>query len=349
MMSADKRLPGLCGWLRGMIRSGLTPCATLAVMKGKRLVYSFAEGRSRPGTDGGISIDEATRFNIGSMTKPVTASLVVRLAEMGLLTLDDPVKRHIPEYPFETVTLLHLMTHTSGCADEQDWGIPSWPRTATDLGRSLHQVYSLREPKYPTNTECRYFSVGYTVLMDVIQRITVRSIEEFAQETLFAPLGMHRTTYETDVLDDASLAMPWRRDDPDRFAFMRHSPPTGDNSLYSTAWDMLRFASLFLTEGVHEGKRIFSKASMDLMRREVTGERFSRTPAFWRKGSGPFCSAFGDINSPSTLCHPGFSGTQLSIDPAYDIAFIFITNSNTVHDDYTNFRKAANVVLTAFA
>jgi serine-type D-Ala-D-Ala carboxypeptidase len=348
VMGADEKLSALSGWLRGMMQSGLTPCVSLAVMQGNRLVYSLTEGQSRPGGDGAISIDGATRFNIGSMTKPVTASLVVRLAEMGLLTLDDPVKRHIPEYPFEKVTLLHLMTHTSGCSEEQDWSIPAWPRTAADLDRSLRQVYSLREFKYPTDTECRYFSVGYAVLMDVIQRLTSRSIEELARETLFEPLGMHHTTYETDRLEDASLAMPWKRIDPDRFAFMRHAPPTGDNSLYSTAGDMVRFANLFLTEGVHEGRQVLSKASIDLMRREVTGGRFSRTPAFWRKGDGPFRSAFGDLNSPDALCHPGFSGTQLCIDPAYRLSFVFITDSNDVHDDYTNFRKVANAVLAAF-
>jgi serine-type D-Ala-D-Ala carboxypeptidase len=347
-MSVAAEYSGVDDWLRGLIRDGLTPCATLAVMKGGRQVYGFAEGRSR--LDGqGVPIDGSTRFNIGSMTKPVTASLVVRLAETGLLTLDDHVRRYIPEYPFGNVTLMHLMTHTSGCGDEQDWGIPAWPRDAADLDQSLRRVYALRELKYPTDTDCRYFSIGYTVLMDVMQRITARSIEELARQTLFEPLGMHRTTYLTEALEDGSLAMPWKRVEPDRFGFMRHAPPTGDNSLYSTAEDMLRFAGLFLSDGVHEGNRVLSTASIELMRREVTGGRFSRTPGFWRKGDGPFRTAFGDLSSPQAICHPGFSGTQLCVDPAYDLAFVFITNSNDVHDDYAHFRKAANVVTACFA
>lgn len=346
-MNAEEKGTGLTRMLRGMMERELTPCATLAVMKDNRLVYTLAEGHSRLGGDGALPVDGATQLNIGSMTKPVTASLVVKLAEMGLLTLDDPVKRHIPEYPFETVTLLNLLTHTGGCDEAQDRSIP-WPRSASELDRYFQQIYSIRQLRCPPDTECHYFSVGYAILMDVIQRLTSKTIEEFARETLFEPLGMQRTTFETRTLEQGSFALPWKRIDPDRFSFVRHSPPTGDNGLYSTALDMVRFADLFLRDGVCEGRRIFSKASIDLMVREVTGGRFSKTPAFWRKGSGPFRNAFGDLNSETALCHPGFSGTLLSIDPMYGIAFVFITNSNDIHDDYSNFRKVSNAVLASF-
>jgi CubicO group peptidase (beta-lactamase class C family) len=346
-MGAEGKRSELGTWLRGMIESERTPCVTLAVMKGSSLVYSFAEGRSRLGEDGAIDIDSDTQFNIGSMTKPVTASLIVKLAERGLLTLEDPVRRYVPEYPLETVTLLNLLTHTAGFDEAQDRDIP-WPRSASELDRYFEQIYSLARPRDPPDTACHYFSVGYAILMDVMQRVTSRTIEEFAQETLFEPLGMHRTTFETSTLNEGHFALPWKRSDPDRFSFVRHSPPTGDNGLYSTALDMVRFADLFLSGGVYEGTQIFSKAAIDLMLREVTADRFSKTPAFWRKGNGPFRYAFGDLNSPSALCHPGFSGTLLCIDPAYDIAFVFITNSNDIHDDYSNFRKVCNAVIRTF-
>jgi CubicO group peptidase (beta-lactamase class C family) len=346
-MSAEEKWSGLGGWLRGMMERELTPCVTLAVMKEGRLVYSFAEGRSRLDGDGAVAVDNGTQFNTGSVTKTVTASLVIKLAETGLLTLLDPVKKHVPEYPFETVTVLNLLTHTAGYDEALDRSIP-WPRSTSDMEGFYHQIYSIRQLKYAPDAECHYFTQGYVILQDVIQRITSQPIEQFAREILFDPLEMVATTYDTDNLREGRFVLPWKRSDPDRFSSVRHAPPTGDNGLYSTALDMVKFANLFLTDGIHEGKRLFSKASMDLMLREVTGGRFSKTPVFWRKGDGPFRYAFGDLSSPIALCHPGFSGTLLGIDPEYGMAFAFITNSNDIHDDYANFRKVFNRVTAAF-
>jgi CubicO group peptidase (beta-lactamase class C family) len=209
-------------------------------------------------------------------------------------------------------------------------------------------IYSIPELKYAPDATCHYFTQGYTILLDVVQRVTSRSMEEFARKSLFEPLGMDGTTYEMGRLEDGNFTLPWKRSEPDRFSDLGCLPPTGDSGLYSTALDMVRFANLFLTDGLHDGRQVFSKAAIDLMLREATGERFSKTPAFWRKGDGPFRYAFGDLNSTRALCHPGFSGTLLSIDPMYAIAFVFITNSNDIHDDYSNFRKVSNAVLASF-
>lgn len=89
--------------LRDMMRRELTPCAKMAVMRQNRLVYSFAEGYERLDRRDTIAVDGQTQFNIGSVTKPVTASLIMKLAEMGRLKLEDPVKEHIPEFQFDDI------------------------------------------------------------------------------------------------------------------------------------------------------------------------------------------------------------------------------------------------------
>ena len=183
--------------------------------------------------------------------------------------------------------------------------------------------------------------------MDVIQRVTGMSIDEFARETLFEPLGMERTTYDTEKLKDKDIALPWKKCDEKRFYYTRHTPPTGDSGLYTTAQDLIKFANLFLYEGVHDGKRIFSRAAVSMMLTEVTGGRFMKTPVFWYKGSGYCRSAFGDLNSSVAVCHSGFSGALMLIDPQYSFAMAFITNSNDLHDDYSNFRKVCNVAMSS--
>jgi CubicO group peptidase (beta-lactamase class C family) len=173
-------------------------------------------------------------------------------------------------------------------------------------------------------------------------------LEEFASAKLFEPLGMDRTTFDTSKLKDGEVALPWKKTNESKFDYTRHNPPTGDSGLYSTATDLLKFANLFLSEGVHDGKQIFSRSAINLMRNEITSGRFMKTPAFWYKGSGPCASAFGDMNTRSAVCHAGFSGTLLLIDPNYDLAFAFISNSNDLHDDYSNFRKISNAVMASF-
>lgn len=332
--------------LRGMIGRELTPCATLAVANGSGPLYSFLEGRAATG-GGAPAVDETTRFNIGSMTKPVTASLIMKLAEEGALTLSDPVRKHIRRYPFEQVTLHHLMTHTAGYDEAIDRAM-GWPRSEDGLPAYLEAIYSIPALKYEPGAVAAYCTQGYTILMDVIERVAGCSLEAFARKTLFEPLGMERTTFLLSGLREGEYALPWKKRDEHCFDYLRHTPPTGDTGLYSTAADMLRFAMLFLNGGRHEGKRIFSRATVDCMLRESTGMRFLKTPAFWVRGSGPSLSAFGDLNAPDAVGHAGFSGTFLMIDPPHDIAMAFITNSNDLHDDYAHFRLVCNAVLSAF-
>jgi CubicO group peptidase (beta-lactamase class C family) len=331
--------------LNGMIDSNLTPCATMAAMLGGRLVYGFAKGRSRL-KGSAVAVDENTLFNVGSVTKPVTASLIVKLAEQGRLTLEDPVKKYVPEYPFDTITLLHLMTHTAGYDPSIDRD-PHWKITPAGIGDFLKKIYSIDTLLYEPGSVSAYCTQYYTILMDIIQRVTGKGIEEFARETLFGPLGMERTTFDTRKLKDEELALPWKRLDEERFDYTRHNPPTGDSGLYATALELVKFAGLFLNEGAYGANQIFSKAAVRLMMSEATDGRHMKTPVFWYKGPGYCRSAFGDLNSSAAVCHPGFSGTLMMIDPQYDFAMVFITNSNDLHDDYSNFRKICNAAIAS--
>lgn len=331
---------------KGLIEKGLTPCVTMAVMKENCLVYSFVEGYSSIGDENAIAIDYKTLLNIGSVTKPVTASLIVKLMEKGMLTLDDPVKKYIPEYKFNNVTLYHLMTHTAGYDDAVNLSL-EWPKSSSELKEYFRKIYAIDYLKYDPGTVDVYCTQGYTILMDVIERVTGKSLEEFARNELFEPLGMINTTFELNLLKTNNYAMPWKKINEHMFDYLKFTPPTGDSGLYSTAFDMIKFANLFLNDGIFEGKRIFSKASINMMLRESTGGQFFKTPVFWYKGYKNSKGAFGDLNSFVAVGHAGFSGTLMVIDPAYNIAITFFTNSNDVHDDYSIYRRLCNVTMAA--
>ncbi|NMB96797.1 MAG: serine hydrolase [Clostridiaceae bacterium] len=331
---------------RGLIEKGLTPCVTMTVMKENSLVYKFVEGYSSVGDKDAIVINDKTLFNIGSVTKPVTASLIVKLIEKGMLTLDDPVKKYIPEYKFDNVTLFHLMTHTAGYDEIINFDL-EWPKSTSELKDYFRKIYSIDYLKYEPGTADIYCTQGYTILMDIIERITGKSLEEFAKAELFEPLGMMNTTFELNRKKTNNYALPWKKTDEHIFDYLKFTPPTGDSGLYSTAFDMIKFANLFLNDGIHEGKQIFSKASVNMMLRESTGGQFFKTPVFWYKGYKNSKGAFGDLNSNETVGHAGFSGTVMVIDPIYNITIVFFTNSNDVHDDYSIYRRLCNVTMAA--
>jgi serine-type D-Ala-D-Ala carboxypeptidase len=333
-------------FLREMVRKELTPCVTMSVMKDGEIIYSLAEGYASLDKTGAVKVSEDTMFNIGSVTKPVTASLLVKLAEQGVLTLDDPVKRYIPGYKFDNVTLFHLMTHTAGYDEAVNAGI-EWPKSAAERQDYLNKIYAIDALKYPPDSIEAYTTQGYSILMDIIERVTGQTLEAFARAELFDPLEMAHTSYDVYHLKDGEYVLPWKKINPNLFVYLQNTPPTGDTGLYSTAKDLLKFASLFLNDGIYMDRRIFSGPAVRMMLTEMTGSRFWKTPVFWYRGYRNAKGLFGDINSLSAVGHAGFSGTMLVIDPLYNTAMAFITNSNDVHDDYSNFRKVCNVAMAS--
>jgi CubicO group peptidase (beta-lactamase class C family) len=333
-------------FLKDMVLKELTPCVTLSVMKDGKTVYSIAEGYSSLDRSGAVAVSEDTMFNIGSVTKPITASLIVKLAEKGLLTLDDPVIRYIPGYKFGSVTLFHLMTHTAGYDEVVNAGI-EWPKSAAELQDYFSKIYAIDALKYPPDSVEAYTTQGYSILMDIIEKVSGQTLEQFARAELFDPLGMQHTTYDVYRLKAEETALPWKKCDKNRFTYLKNTPPTGDSGLYSTTKDLIKFASLFLNEGFYGDRRVFSSAAVNLMLTEMTGGRFWKTPIFWYRGYKNAKGLFGDMNSLGAVGHAGFSGTMLVIDPHYRTAIVFITNSNDIHDDYSNFRKVCNVTLAS--
>ncbi|MDX2051446.1 MAG: serine hydrolase domain-containing protein [Polyangiaceae bacterium] len=323
--------------------SGVSPSLSVRATRGDQVIVDFLGGHSGPkGT--GSPILPTTRFNVGSVTKPITGSLIVKLAEMGELSLDDSVARYIPEYPLPQVTLLNLLTHTAEFAE-----VPSisWPRDNTDLPRYFGQIYGISELKCPIGTTGTYFSQGYSILMDLLQRITGSSLESFARSALFEPLGMHHTTYQVDTLRPHEFVLPFNGAEQRHLEELRSAPPTGDSGLFSTAVDLVLFGKMLLGGGFANTQQVLSKASVALMLREVTGGKFQRTPGFWRKGPTNMHRCFGDLCSEAAVGHPGFSGCMLLVDPLENVAGAIVSNGTELHADWGNYRRIWNLVLGA--
>ena len=322
------------------IDSGMTDCLSVAVAHRGKTVYTYcAAGRSRPEYAG---FGATTRLNIGSVTKPVTAALLVLLIERGLLSDTDPVRRYIPEYPLSGVTLYHLLTHSAGY-DNADFPFPM-PQSFEERRQYLRNIYSVDRLVAVPGEKAGYFTQGYTILMDVIERVCGLDIETFAQENLFQPLGMDDTTYDTRKLSPQQTVMPYQKNN-DSFLSLLAVPPTGDSGLYSTAGDILKFGLMFSDAVNGRGCRVFTEPAFRYMLTEFTRGKFHKTPVFWMKADFDTYHCFAELSSPRTFGHTGFSGCMLSVDTDNDVAVALLTNSCALHEDWGNYRKIINAVM----
>ncbi|HOV69610.1 MAG TPA: serine hydrolase domain-containing protein [Clostridia bacterium] len=326
------------------LKDRLADCLTVAVAKGGVTAYEFYG--TNHFKDEYDSFSGATRYNIGSVTKPVTASLLVKLIEKGLVSCNDKVQQYIPEFKHENVTIFHLLTHSAGF-DNSDF-LFGWPKRFEEEREYFKKIYAVENlPGIPGEVS-GYFTAGYSIIMDIIERVSGMRIEDFAQKILFEPLDMKHTTYDIRKLARDSVIMPYDKRE-DRFDDFYTTPPTGDSGLYSTAFDLVKFGSLFLDYVYGRRTLVYSTAAFEFMISEFTGDRFNKTPVFWIKGKSDTYGCFAELSSPYTFGHTGFSGCMLSVDLDNDLAVGIVTNSIYLHEDWTNYRKIINIIMSELA
>ncbi len=232
MSSYDDRLAALQG-------AGRLPSVCAAVALGGTPAWSGCVS-----TLPGITVD--TAYRIGSISKTLTAVLVMQLRDEGLLDLDDPVGRFVPETGYATASLRDLLAHLSGLQSEPagDW----WERIDGGEFAALSAANDGSGRVAGPGEFFHYSNLGYGLLGEVVARLREQSWWEAVQERLLGPLGMRATSYHPPA-DHA----PGRS--VDHFAHTLSAEPHTDTAamapagqLWSTVADLLRWAG-FLVSG----------------------------------------------------------------------------------------------------
>lgn len=219
-----------------------SPGCALAVIREGAVVYQRGYGMAN--LEHGVLIIPRTVFDIGSTSKQFTAMSVALLAQQGKLSLDDDVRRWVPELPRypRPITLRHLVHHTSGLRDYLELmdlaGVRSEDWTTDD--DALAVLARQKELNFEPGAEWLYSNSGYFLLSLVVKRASGRSLRAFAQESLFDPLGMRDTHFHDDhamvVKNRATGYSPaagggFRID-------MSDFEQTGDGAVYTTVLDL---------------------------------------------------------------------------------------------------------------
>ncbi len=321
------------------------PGAVLLVTRKGKVVYKKAFGvsqlvpESRPLTTDMI-------FDLASVTKPVaTATAVMVLVERGRIRLWDRVKEYVPEFSTwygekgvagEEARLWHLLTHTSGLPPYTDAKEAAKrlgdPCSTADLATLIAEI-----PKEsPAGTKFVYSCLNYITLAHIVHKVTGKTIAEFAEETIFRPLGMKRTFYRPPEAF-WSLCVPTEVVEGSPLRGIVHDPlarlqggVSGNAGLFSTVDDLAVFAQMLLDGGQRGGVRVLSPLSVERMTEIYPKVGKSGRGLGWDLDSD-YATVQGDLFGPASYGHSGYTGTSIWIDPETRTAVVFLTNR--VHPD----------------
>ena len=194
----------------------------------------------------GIRLRPDSVFESGSVAKQFTSAAIALLCQDGKLSLDDPVRKYVPEVPdFGTPILVrHLLNHTSGLRSQ--WSLMMLSGRPT--GQAVHTVNEIlelvsrmKELNFTPGDEFLYCNTGYTLLGVIVARVSGKTLDAFCQERLFMPLGMTRTQWRddfTELVPDRATAYGRHGDGP-FFTNMPFTHVIGNGGLLTTVGDLL--------------------------------------------------------------------------------------------------------------
>jgi CubicO group peptidase (beta-lactamase class C family) len=229
----------------------VSPGCALGVYRDGKILYSRGYGMAN--LEHAIAITPRSVFDIGSTSKQFTATAVALLAQDGRLTLDDDVRKHLPELPEygKTITIRHLLTHTSGLRDYLTLmslrGV-NFDGVTTDQD-AFDLIVRQKGLNFEPGSEYLYSNSGFFLLSAIVRRASGKSLAEFAHERIFAPLGMRDTHFHDDHTRIVPLRATGYEPAPEggfRIA-MSGFEQTGDGAVMTTVEDLLKWDSNFYT------------------------------------------------------------------------------------------------------
>jgi CubicO group peptidase (beta-lactamase class C family) len=235
------RVPGAA---LGVLRDGVEAIAC----------YGVADART------GAPVTAESLFGVGSLTKPMVATVVARLAEAGRLSLDDPVATHVPELRgatwAERATVRDLLANRSGLPlrTALEFDFATWEDEDDDV---LSRFAARVAAEEPTTVAWSYTNAGWCLLGRAIETVTGRVWEEAMRADLLAPAGMRQTAFATESDSGARVSgheLTAEGAVPVEPSVARALGPAG-TSVASTVGDMLRFAALHIEDPALETLR----------------------------------------------------------------------------------------------
>lgn len=309
------------------------PGAVVLVSQGDTILHHYAYGSTMYMDDGSTPVHLDTIYDIASLTKVFTATAALRLVDAGILDLDAPIQRYLPEAQTMDITLMHLLTHTSGL----DIRLSS----LRALGREglLKAVYQT-EPRYPPGSVVAYTNVNSLLLGEIVQYLVDAPLDQAIEQLVTTPLDLTTTCFCPSMELQSRIA-PTEIDQDWRGRLVHgkvHDESThalggvaGHAGLFSTSMDLYRFCQVWLDDGQsNTSVESSQRRSLPFLRQETKALAcMNHTPDLvlscglgWMLDRPNF---MGEAPQGS-FGHTGFTGPAVIMIPCYNLMVVVLCN-----------------------
>ncbi|NOR44287.1 MAG: serine hydrolase, partial [Candidatus Delongbacteria bacterium] len=221
-----------------------------SVLVGRKDKILFAKAYGYANFEWEVKNTIDTKFKLGSLTKPLTACLIILLAQKGMLQFQDKISKYIENTPkkWKDITIHHLLTHTSGILNFQrhkDWGSKNMYNTFKPLD-FLEIIFKMKQ-EFKPGERYSYSNSAYYLLGIIIERITISSYEEAMRKFIFKPLSMFNSGLcsELDIVPkfaDGYTLNNSKKDILEKGKYENMSIPYSAGGLYSTVEDLFKWS-----------------------------------------------------------------------------------------------------------
>ena len=323
----DSRLAVLDPIVYDAIAQREIPGAVLIVGHNGQVVYRKAYGsRAIEPRREAMTLD--TVFDCASLTKVVvTATAIMQLWEQGKLRMNDPVAKYLPEFGQngkQDITVRQLLVHYSGLAPSLDLA-KKWEGKETAYRMALESA-----PERAPGAAFVYSDINFVVLGALAERLSGESLDEYAAQHIFGPLGMKETRFVPPHAWEARIAPT---EDDENHRLLRgvvHDPTArrmggvaGHAGMFSTADDLALFAQALLDGG----RGVLTAATIAKMTAPQQPVNGAVVQGFGWDIDSPFSTNRGELLPVGGFGHTGFTGTSLWIDPATTTYIVLLTNA----------------------
>lgn len=210
--------------------------------RGGNIVYEGAYGLRDYQTRAPLQLADA--FELGSVSKPLTAIAIMQLVGQGKIQLDDTLQQYWPRFPYAGITVRHLLSHRSGLGNYMYFIDEVWPNKDSAISNVMmlnYMVSDTPQAYYPPDTKYNYCNTNYALLASLIEQVTHMPYAAYLEQALFQPLGMQRATVHNRC-HNPDFPSPVRGHN----AYLRHKENSylngvvGDKGIYASVYDLYR-------------------------------------------------------------------------------------------------------------
>jgi CubicO group peptidase (beta-lactamase class C family) len=245
----DKKTAAVEEVFSDLTKAGSPGCA-LGVYREGKIVYSKGYGLAN--LEENVPIAPQSVFDIGSTSKQFTAASVLLLEKQGKLSINDDIRKYIPELPDygQKITIVHLLNHTSGLRDYltlMELAGINIDSVTTDED-ALQMIFRQKALNFAPGSDWLYSNTGFFLLSVIVKRVSGKTLREFAAENIFTPLEMTHTQYRDDhtsLIANRAMAYEAKEKGGGYNLDVSYFEQTGDGAVHTSVEDLLKWDENF--------------------------------------------------------------------------------------------------------